>query len=330
MPRALITGITGQDGTYLAALLARRGYEVHGLIRSAARASAVAPLPSGTAPILHVADLGDATAVMRAVHAANPDELYHLAGHTQVGTSFHNPTAVCDATAMGTLRLLEAFRSLPHPAKFFHASTSQIFGKPTVEPQDESTPACPVNPYGAAKAFATHLVRIYRDVHGCFAVNGICYNHESPLRGPEFVTGKICRAAAAIRAGRQSRLTLGDTSAQRDWGDARDFVEGFWRSLQHSSPDDYIFATGILHSVQHIVEMAFEAVGLDWRGRVDIDDSLRRPAEATRLVGDPAKARRILGWTPKATLRDLIAEMTATALRDLQSPPPGAASPAQA
>lgn len=323
MPRALITGITGQDGTYLAALLASRGYEVHGLIRSAARATAVAPLSGGSPVQLHVADLTDATAVMRAVHAANPDELYHLAGHTQVGTSFHNPIAVCDATAMGTLRLLEAFRSLPHPAKFFHASSSQIFGRPTHEPQDETTPVAPVNPYGAAKAFATHLVRIYREVHGCFAVNGICYNHESPLRGPEFVTGKICRAAAAIRAGRQSRFTLGDTSAQRDWGDARDFVEGFWRSLQHPTADDYVFATGALHSVQDLVEMAFEAVGLDWRGRVDIDDALRRPAEATRLVGNPAKAAQLLGWTPQTSLRALIAEMTAVALRDQQPPPIG-------
>ena len=239
-----------------------------------------------------------------------PDELYHLAGQSHVGVSFEIPESTCEMTATPVLRLLEIIRDLPKRPRLYHASSSEVFGRPTQIPQDETTPYAPVNPYGCAKAFATQMVKIYRDAFGLFACNGIAYNHESPRRGENFVTRKICRAAAGIKLGHESKLHLGNTSAIRDWGDAREFVRGMWLALQHSTPDDYIFSTGRVHSVQSIVDWAFAAVGLIAENHVVKDERLLRPAEPGQLVGNPAKARRVLGWEATTSLEALIREMT--------------------
>jgi len=208
-------------------------------------------------------------------------------------------------------------RDLPDTPRFYHASSSEIFGRPEAMPQEESTPYAPVNPYGCAKAFATRMVAIYRETHGLYACNGITYNHESPRRGENFVTRKICRAAAAIKLGRQKTLLIGDTTAQRDWGDARDYVRGMWLTLRQDTADDYVLATGQLHTVQDIVELAFGVVGLDWRDHLQRDERFMRPTEPTRLVGNATKARDILGWEPKTSFADLIREMTETELNRL-------------
>ncbi len=317
MPRALITGITGQDGSYLVELLLDQGYEVHGVVRrtSSLDRSRLQHLYSdpaiyGQRLFLHYADLNDPTTLRRVLFKVAPDELYHLAGQSHVGLSFEIPESTCEETAMGTLRLLEMVRDLPRPPRLYHASSSEIFGRPAQSPQDEQTPFAPINPYGCAKAFATHMVAMYRRNFSLFAVNGIMYNHESPRRGENFVTRKICRAAAAIKLGRETELSLGDTTAQRDWGDARDYVRGMWQALQHGTPDDYVFATGKLHSVQDVVETAFAAAQLDWRQHVKVEPRLIRPAEPHRLVGNATKARRVLGWEPKTTFTDLITNMT--------------------
>ena len=317
MTTAFITGITGQDGSYLTEWLLGQGYEVHGTVRrtSTLERSRLAhlyvdPTVYNRRLFLHYADLDDATTLRRLINKVRPTELYHLAGQSHVGLSFEIPETTCEFTAMGTLRLLEILRDLPSPPRFFHATSSEIFGQPRELPQNEATPMAPINPYGCAKAFATQMVRIYRDSHGLFAVNGIFYNHESPRRGENFVTRKICRAAAAIKAGRQDKLKLGDTSARRDWGHARDYVRGMWLALQHETPGDYIFATGMLHSVEDVLEQAFAAVGLDWRDHVETDPKLLRPVEPAQLVGDAGKARRELGWTPETSFADLIKEMT--------------------
>ena len=317
MTTAFITGITGQDGSYLTEWLLGEGYEVHGTVRrtSTLERSRLAhlyvdPTVYNRRLFLHYADLDDATTLRRLINKVRPSELYHLAGQSHVGLSFEIPETTCEFTAMGTLRLLEILRDLPSPPRFFHATSSEIFGQPRELPQNEATPMAPINPYGCAKAFATQMVRIYRDSHGLFAVNGILYNHESPRRGENFVTRKICRAAADIKAGRQEKLKLGDTSARRDWGHARDYVRGMWLALQHETPGDYVFASGILHSVQDVLEQAFAAVGLDWRDRIETDPKLLRPVEPARLVGDAGKARRELGWAPETSFADLIREMT--------------------
>jgi GDPmannose 4,6-dehydratase len=312
MPRALITGITGQDGSYLAELLLSKGYEVHGMVREGA--DPTRSLVGGSADRIrfHVASFSDTDSLRRVVSEAGPDELYHLAAQTHVAPSVADPAATLDTNTLGTARLLEICFESRTPPRFFHASSSQIFGQPRVEPQDEETPVRPVNPYGVSKAASTSLVQIARESRGLFAVNGILYNHESPRRGSGFVTAKICGAAVAIRQGRQAFLSLGNTTSQRDWGDARDFVDGFWRALQAPVPGDYVFATGKLHSVQDIVEVAFTAVGVDWRGLLRTDPSLLRPADPTRVVGDPGKARRILGWEPKTNFETLVRWMVAS------------------
>ena len=307
----MISGITGQDGSYLAELLLGRGYEVHGVVRPGtdpARSHLAGVLAQLT---LHRANLTDHLAVMAVVEAVQPLEIYHLAAQTHVAQSELDPAGTLRQNVLGTLHILEAVRRLKEPPRLFHASTAQIFGQPDRDPQNEQTPVRPANPYGQSKALATELVRTWRREFGVFAVNGILFNHESPRRGPEFATGKICRAAAAIRAGTQKELVLGDISARRDWGDAREFVDGFWRSLQAAQPDDYVFATGRLHSVEDLLGLAFGTLGLDWRAHVRSDSSLFRKAEATRMVGDPAKAARELGWVPRKSFPDLIAEMVA-------------------
>jgi GDPmannose 4,6-dehydratase len=324
MPKALITGITGQDGSYLTELLLGKGYEVHGVVRrtSSLERSRLKHLYADTATynqrlFLHYADLDDPTTLRRVLVKVAPDEIYHLAGQSHVGLSFEIPESTCDSTAMGTLRLLEMVRDLPKPPRLFHAASSEIFGRPPVAPQNESTPKNPVNPYGCAKAFATQMVGIYRQTYGLFACNGIMYNHESPRRGENFVTRKICRAAAAIKLGLQKELVLGDTSAQRDWGYAPDYVHAMWLSLQHSEPDDYIFATGILHSVSDVVTLAFEAAGLSHADYVKQDARLLRKAESVNLQGDPSKAQRVLGWKHTLTFEELIRAMTLAELEDL-------------
>ncbi|HTI70485.1 MAG TPA: GDP-mannose 4,6-dehydratase [Candidatus Limnocylindria bacterium] len=323
--KALITGITGQDGSYLTEFLLDRGYQIHGLVRrtSTLERSRLRHLYTdgniyGKSLFLHYADLDDPTTLRRVLVKTAPDELYHLAGQSHVGLSFEIPESTCEMSAMGTLRLLEMLRDLPQPPRFFHAASSEIFGRPQVAPQTEDTPLAPVNPYGCAKSFATQMVRIYRQTHGLFAVNGILYNHESPRRGENFVTRKICRAAAAIKLGLESSLTLGDTTAKRDWGDARDYVRGMWLSLQHPTATDYVFASGQLHSVQDVVAIAFAAVDLDWTGFVRTDPRFFRPAEPDKLLGDASRARQLLGWHPQHSFPDLIREMTLCELADLQ------------
>ncbi|HTH48911.1 MAG TPA: GDP-mannose 4,6-dehydratase [Candidatus Limnocylindria bacterium] len=326
MPKALITGITGQDGSYLAEHLLSLGYEVHGVVRrtstlerSRLRHLYGDPKIYDRSLFLHYADLEDPTTLRRILVKVAPDEVYHLAGQSHVGLSFEIAESTVDSVAMGTLRLLEIIRDLPKPPRFFHAASSEIFGRPAQVPQDESTPMVPVNPYGAAKAFAAGLIRIYREKHGLFLVNGILYNHESPRRGENFVTRKICRAAAAISLGRQDFLSLGDTSAQRDWGDARDYVQGMWLALQHRHAEDFVFATGVLHTVQELVETAFGVVGLDWEKYVRRDERLLRSQEPLALVGNATKAEHLLGWRPGKDLQSLVRWMVEADLRSLSS-----------
>ena len=321
MPRALITGITGQDGSYLADLLLEKGYDVHGVVRPGqtlerTRLKHLASVASGDGRklFLHEAALEDSVGLKRIITQVAPDELYHLASMTNVGLSFEQPETTCDLTGMGTLRLLEIIRSLPKPPRFLHASSSEVFGKPEIAPQDESMPFRPVTPYGCAKAFATQMTSVYRQSHGFFACNAILFNHESPRRGDNFVTQKICRAAAAIKLGRQSELILGTITSLRDWGHARDYVRGMWLMLQQDRPSDYVLATGELHTVQEVIELAFETVGLDWKQFLKQDPRFMRPSEPSQLVGNPAKAKRELNWQPTISFKELIVEMTRAAL----------------
>ncbi len=320
MPRALITGITGQDGSYLTELLLEKGYEVHGVVRpgQALERTRLKHLVAavGEKLFLHEAALEDSPALKRIITQVTPDELYHLASMTHVGLSFEQPEQTCDMTGMGTLRLLEIVKAMPKPPKFFHASSSEVFGKPESAPQDENTPFRPVTPYGCAKAFATNMVSVYRQTHGLFACNAILFNHESPRRGENFVTQKICRAAAAIKLGKQNELVLGTITSFRDWGHARDYVRGMWLMLQQDKPADYVLATGELHTVQEVIELAFETVGLDWKQYLKQDPRFMRPVEPSQLVGNPAKAKRELGWQPTVTFRGLIVEMTRVAMAE--------------
>jgi GDPmannose 4,6-dehydratase len=324
MKRAFITGVEGQDGSYLAELLLAKNYEVHGIIR--------ASISGNTANLCHLkadpqvfqktlflysADLEDADSIRTPLEQCAPDEIYHLASQSHVGQSFEKVEETCRITGLGTLRLLEMTRKLPKAPRFFHASSSEIFGSPETSPQDEITPIAPITPYGAAKAFGTQMTRIYRQNFGLFAVNGILFNHESPRRGENFVSRKICRAVAMIKAGRQAELVLGDTTAQRDWGHARDYVRGMWLALQHLVPEDYVFATGRVHRVQDIVELAFQAVDLEARKFVRQEQQFFRPADPRQVVGNAAKAQQILGWRPEITFEETIAEMVRSELQAL-------------
>ena len=322
MPCALITGVTGQDGSYLAELLIEKGYAVHGLARrvgkdDCGRLSGLVSDPAifNRRFFLHAGDLNDAAAMRAVLSAAAPEEIYHLAAATHVGESYEKIESTCEVTGMGTLRFLEMIRRVQPRARVFYASSSEVFGRPETSPQDERTPFRPATPYGCAKAFATQMVTIYRQSYGLFACNGIMFNHESPRRGREFATQKICLGAAAIKEGWQTELVLGRLTSQRDWGDARDYARGMWQVLQHPTPEDFVLATGELHSVQEVVEMAFAAVGLDWRPHVRQDDKFMRPDEPGRLVGNAAKARELLGWRPTTPFRELIKEMTMAGLR---------------
>jgi len=307
--RALITGITGQDGSYLAELLLAKGYEVHGIIRrsSSDTRGRISHLPAVT---LHRGDMADGGSIARIVHDVEPTEVYNLAAQSHVGESFGQPEYTGDVTGVGTLRLLEAVHWYSPGARFYQASSSEMFGGMLgTAPQDEETPFHPRSPYGCAKVYAHHATVNYRESYGLHASCGILFNHESPRRGEEFVTRKIARAAARIAAGRQDKLHLGNLDAKRDWGFAGDYVQAMWLMLQQNTPDDYVIATGETHTVREFCEMAFARVGLRWEEHVVVDPALFRPAEVDLLLGDASKAREVLGWKPRWSFRSLVNEM---------------------
>src|SRR6202023_1828173 len=313
---ALITGITGQDGSYLTELLLGKDYAVHGVVRrtSNLQRSRIEHLRRdekiyGQRLFLHYGDLSDGTTLRRIFRDVQPSELYHLAGQSHVGLSFEIPESTCDDAGMSTLRLLEIMRDQAQPARFYHASTSEIFGNAAESPQTEETPMRPTSPYGCAKAFATQLVRVYRQSYGLFACNGICYNHESPRRGENFVTRKIARAAARISRGLDVDLVLGGLESKRDWGRAQDYVRAMWQMLQHDQPDDYVVATGETHSVREFVEAAFAVVDVPWKKYVKQNAAFNRPMEPARLVGCADKIRKTLDWKPSGSFEDLGREM---------------------
>src|SRR5437667_700943 len=322
----LITGITGQDGSYLTELLLERGYTVHGLVRRTSNLlrSRIEHLRGDAAVygerlFLHYGDLGDSTALRRVFAETRPEEVYHLAGQSHVGLSFEIPESTCEEAGMATLRLLEIARDQPRPPRFYHASTSEIFGTAAESPQNESTPMRPTSPYGCAKAFATQLAQVYRESYGLFVCNGILYNHESPRRGENFVTRKIARAAARIARNLDSELVLGNMESQRDWGRAQDYVQAMWLMLQHETADDYVVATGETHSVGEFVQAAFAVVALPWEKYVKHDPSFDRPTEPRRLVGNADKIRKTLGWKPDGTFPQLVREIVEAELAAIDS-----------
>jgi GDPmannose 4,6-dehydratase len=304
--RALITGITGQDGSYLAELLLEKGYEVHGLVRrsSTEKFERIEHLRSRIT--LHQGDLLDQRSLVDALRAARPDEIYNLAAMSFVAVSWVQPTLTAEFTGVGVTRMLEAMREVCPEARFYQASSSEMFGKVRQTPQNEQTPFYPRSPYGVAKVYGHHITVNYRESYGLHATSGILFNHESPRRGLEFVTRKITWHAAAIKAGQVDGLQLGNLDSQRDWGYARDYVEAMWLMLQQDRADDYVIATGVTNSVRRCVEIAFDRVGLDWERYVTLDDSLKRPAEVDLLVGDATKAEQDLGWKATTTFEGLI------------------------
>jgi GDPmannose 4,6-dehydratase len=314
--RALITGITGQDGSYLAELLLAKGYEVHGIIRRASTFNTsrlehlyTDPHKQSAALKLHYGDLSDASTLARLVGRVQPNEIYNLAAQSHVRVSFDSPEYTTDITATGAVRLLEAIRETGIKPRFYQASSSEMYGKVQETPQREMTPFYPRSPYGCAKVYAHWITINYRESYGLFACSGILFNHESPRRGETFVTRKITRAVAHIQAGLQDKLYLGNLDAKRDWGFAREYVEAMWLMLQQDQPDDYVIATGETHSVREFLEAAFAHAGLDSRKYVEIDPNYYRPTEVDMLVGDYSKAKRKLGWEPKTKFKDLVALM---------------------
>jgi GDPmannose 4,6-dehydratase len=304
--RALITGITGQDGSYLAELLLEQGYEVHGMVRrsSTERFDRIEHLRDRIT--LHQADLLDHRSLVDALRVARPDEVYNLAAMSFVAVSWIQPTLTAEFTGVGVTRMLEALRDVCPDARFYQASSSEMFGNARETPQRESTPFYPRSPYGVAKVYGHFITVNYRESYDLFACSGILFNHESPRRGLEFVTRKITWHAAAIAAGRRDELRLGNLDAKRDWGYAKDYVHAMWRMLQQDVPEDYVIATGKTNTVRRCVEIAFDQAGLDWERYVRIDDALKRPAEVDLLVGDAGKARRELGWEPTTSFEELI------------------------
>jgi len=305
MKKALITGITGQDGSYLADLLLAKGYEVHGIIRRASTFNTsridhlyADPHVNGVQMHLHYGDLADALNLTRLIDRIGPDEIYHLGAQSHVRVSFDTPEYTSDVVALGTIRILEAIRETKVPARFYQASSSEMFGKVQAVPQTETTPFWPRSPYAVAKVYAYWATVNYRESYGLHASNGILFNHESPRRGETFVTRKITRAVARIKKGLQKDLYLGNLDAKRDWGYAREYVEGMWRMLQQAEGDDYVLATNETHSVREFCEVAFGAAGLNWDEFVRFDARYERPAEVELLIGDPAKAKAKLGWEP--------------------------------
>ncbi len=313
MPRAFITGLTGQDGSYLAELLLNKGYEVHGLIRrdSPSRSERIHALCDNPNLLnkrffLHVGDLGDSLSLLRLMSLVQPDEVYNLAAQSHVRLSFDVPEQTCNTAAMGVLRLLEAIMKAGIRPRFYQASSSEMFGQVLEVPQSEKTPFYPRSPYGVAKVFGYWTTLNYRESYGLHASNGILFNHESPRRGETFVTRKITLAVAKIKAGLQDKLMLGNLDARRDWGHAAEYVEAMWLMLQQDKPDDYVIATGETHSVREFVEIAFDRAGLDWQKYVEIDPKFFRPTEVDLLIGDPSKANRVLNWQPQTTFRQLV------------------------
>jgi GDPmannose 4,6-dehydratase len=342
MKRALITGITGQDGAYLAELLLSKGYEVHGIKRRSSLFNTARvdhlyqdPHETGRRFILHYGDMTDATNLIRIVQAVRPDEIYNLAAQSHVAVSFETPEYTANADALGPLRLLEAIRilGLEKTTRFYQASTSELFGKVSESPQSEATPFYPRSPYGAAKLYAYWITVNYREAYGLYACNGILFNHESPLRGETFVTRKITRALSRISLGLQDCLYLGNLDARRDWGHARDFVQMMWLMLQQDQPKDYVIATGMQRSVREFVDAAAAVIGLDirWEGEgrdargieqaggrtiVAVDPRYFRPTEVDTLLGDPARARQELGWQPQITFQEMVEEMVLADVED--------------
>ncbi|MDR3499412.1 MAG: GDP-mannose 4,6-dehydratase [Parvibaculum sp.] len=341
MKRALITGITGQDGAYLARLLLDKGYVVHGIKRRSSSFNTARiddlyqdPHVESARLFLHYGDLTDATNLIRVIQETQPDEIYNLAAQSHVQVSFETPEYTANSDAMGTLRLLEAMRivGLASTSRFYQASTSELYGKVQETPQNEQTPFYPRSPYAVAKLYAYWITVNYREAYNMHASNGILFNHEGPTRGETFVTRKITRAVAAIELGLQETLYLGNIDAKRDWGHARDYVEGMWRIVQQDEADDYVLATGETHTVREFVELAFAELGrtIVWKGAgvdeqgicersgktlVKIDPRYFRPTEVDLLLGDPRKAHRKLGWKHKTTFRELVAEMVASDLK---------------
>ena len=336
---ALITGVTGQDGAYLAEILLKKGYTVHGIKRRSSSFNSARidhlyqdPHDEGVRFHLHYGDMTDSTNLIRIVQEVQPDEIYNLAAQSHVMVSFETPEYTANADAIGTLRLLEAMRilKLEDKTRFYQASTSELYGLVQEVPQRETTPFYPRSPYGAAKLYAYWITVNYREAYGMFACNGILFNHESPLRGETFVTRKITRAAAAIKLGLQECLYLGNLDAQRDWGHARDYAEGMWRILQQDEPEDFVLATGETHSVRSFVDRAFAATGrqISWEGegveeigrdedgtiRVRVDPRYFRPTEVDLLIGDPSKAHQKLGWRHSSSLEQMVDEMVASDL----------------
>ncbi len=341
---ALITGITGQDGALLAELLLAKGYVVHGVKRRSSSFNTARvdhlyhdPHEAGVQFLMHYGDMTDATNLIRVVQEVQPTEIYNLAAQSHVAVSFETPEYTANADALGTLRLLEAIRILgmKDRVRFYQASTSELYGRAQETPQNETTPFYPRSPYAAAKLYAYWITVNYREAYGFYACNGILFNHEGPTRGETFVTRKITRAVAAIRLGRQQRLYIGNLDAKRDWGHARDHVEGMWRILQQPAPEDYVLATGESHSVREFVELAFAEIGrsIRWEGRgadevgvdaatgealIEVDPRYFRPTEVEFLLGDPSKARAKLGWTHKTSFRELVKEMVAADLVEVE------------
>ena len=329
MKRALITGITGQDGSYLAEFLLSKGYEVHGLIRRASTFNTqridhiyVDPHEPEARIYLHYGDLTDAGQLTNLVYNIQPDEIYHLAAQTHVKVSFEMPEFTGDVSGLGATRILEAIKRSGIKTRFYQASSSEMFGA-SAPPQSENTPFCPRSPYAAAKVYAYWMTVNYREAFGLFAVNGILFNHESPRRGETFVSRKITRAVAHILAERQKKLYLGNLEAKRDWGYAPEYVEAMWLLLQQESPEDYVIGTGENHSVREFVDEVFGYVGLEWRDYVEIDPRYFRPTEVECLLADASKSRKKLGWEPKVRFKELVKIMVDRDMELLGLEPPG-------
>lgn len=326
--RALITGITGQDGSYLAELLIEKGYEVHGIIRRSSSFNTARiehlyhdPHESGVPLTLHHGDLTDSSGLYKLLNHLRPDEVYNLGAQSHVAVSFQIPEYTADSVAMGNLRLLEALSHADWPVKFYQAGSSEMFGKVLEVPQRETTPFYPRSPYAVAKVFAHHMTVQYREAQNLFACNGVLFNHESPRRGATFVTRKVTRGVASIALGKTDKLYLGNLDSMRDWGYAREYVEAMWLMLQQDRPDDYVVATGEMHSVRELVSHAFSLVGLDPEDHVAIDPRYFRPTEVDQLLGDASKAERVLGWKPKTTFNELVRIMLANDIREMGGDP---------
>jgi GDPmannose 4,6-dehydratase len=322
MKRALITGITGQDGSYLAEWLLEKGYEVHGIVRRASTESFERIEHLAGKIALHQADLLDQLSIIDVMKETQPDEVYNLAAQSFVPTSWKQPVLTGEFTAIGVTRMLEAIRLLgPDRIRFYQASSSEMFGKVQEVPQKETTPFYPRSPYGVAKVYGHWITVNYRESYNMFCCSGILFNHESERRGREFVTRKVTDGVARIKLGLAKELRLGNLEAKRDWGFAGDYVRAMWLMLQQDKPDDYVVATGETHTVRRLVEVAFGTVGLDWQKYVKIDPALVRPAEVDLLIGDPSKAKRVLGWKPEVSFEQLVERMVKADLARLQGKP---------